>query len=539
MSRTSDISSKYKDLISKSHLIRPGPCAVYLLKPSTEKVGTVTKHTIGEHNVEKPNKTLLLVGETGTGKSTLVNVLFNHMIGVQFHDKIWFQFFKEKEGEDQTESQTSDVIVYEILDFENQTCPYTLTVIDTPGYGDTRGIEKDLNVRERLFELFRSEDSVRELHAVGLVMKSSINRVTDRLMYILNSMISSFGKGIEKNIIAFLTYSDGIQPRNALEALKAANIKLAKNEKKQPVCFLFNNRQTTERTDEEEPAFETFWKVSERGLFEFQKFMEKITPQKLDQTVEVIKSRIRLEACIKNLQERIMLIKQKQTEIAQIQKYMEENEEEIKKNKNFTIEIDEVYMDKEQISGGMWGVFNTFHKGAVTCSICKENCHYPGCTVAWEAKNCEVMKGGRCTICTKRCPASDHVKETWIYVSKTKTVQKTKTELEEKYMATMKKGEENQSLLEELEKKTDTLKAEKNQWLDMSYQYVVRLDQIAVIFHSLSSFVQLDFLIEEMKKKGDVEKILKLEEMKEQHNSRFMAIGLSYKTEKITKLFKK
>uniref|UniRef100_A0A7N8YEP5 Septin-type G domain-containing protein n=1 Tax=Mastacembelus armatus TaxID=205130 RepID=A0A7N8YEP5_9TELE len=114
----------------------------YQLRPQEQKFGTLTRKTVGERNFNKVNKTILLVGETGAGKSTLINSLFNYTIGVKFDHNIWFEIV-EKENRRQTESQTSDVIVYEIFGFEGETLPYSLTIIDTPGYGDTRGIEHD------------------------------------------------------------------------------------------------------------------------------------------------------------------------------------------------------------------------------------------------------------------------------------------------------------------------------------------------------------------------------------------------------------
>ncbi|XP_039460719.1 uncharacterized protein LOC120435350 [Oreochromis aureus] len=256
--------------------------------------------TVGEKNINKINKTILLVGERGAGKSTLINALLSYTMGVKREDEVWFQIVSEEK------SQTSDVIVYEIFGFEDETLPYSLTIIDTPGYGDTRGLEHDDIISERLLDLFRSDDGVHEVHAVGLVMKASVNRLSDRLMYVFDSMTSLFGKDMEKNITALITHSDGNRPDNPLKALEVGNIKCAKNEKNEPVHFLFDNCQCEKRA-EENTISENLWDLTQKNMDQLTDFLEKSSPQKVMKIAEVLNERIRLKACIQNLKERIDL----------------------------------------------------------------------------------------------------------------------------------------------------------------------------------------------------------------------------------------
>ncbi|KAM8743733.1 uncharacterized protein AB9X84_017979 [Acanthopagrus schlegelii] len=508
-------SVKYEDIISESLLVRSGSPAVYQLRPKKEEIGSLRRMTLGEEDVNKTNRTILLVGGTGTGKSTLVNTLVNYTMGVKWEDDVWFQIVKEKEKRNQSESQTPDVIVYHIFGFEGKTLPYSLTIIDTPGYGDTRGIEQDAKVSQRLFDWFRSDDGVHEIHAVGLVLKAAENHLNDRLMYIFDSVVSLFGKNMEQNIVALITHSHGTTYKKALKALEAANIKCAKDEKNQLVHFLFNNCQHEDRTEETEELQQAFTKTS-KGLKKFTDFLEKTRSQKLRTTENVLNSRIKLTACIKNLTERIQSTELKQREIQQTQEALKKGEEEMKKDEKFTVEVDEVYKEKQAISAG--GLL--FYKGAVCCTVCEENCHHPGCTVAWYPKHCEVMKDGRCTSCSGKCPVSDHVKENWIYVTKTRRVKKTLQDVKKKYE---KQKSDFESLLKDLKEQMRELEKDKDQMLDETFHHVVNLQQIALRVDSLSTLVHLDFLIEKMKEKRDTEKIQKLEEMKSRVDQRTRA----------------
>ncbi|XP_014903260.1 uncharacterized protein LOC106956753 isoform X1 [Poecilia latipinna] len=599
--------AQFEDIISKSDQVDSGSPSVYQLRTKKQKSGSLTL-TVGEKQETKPNKTILLVGETATGKSTLVNALFNYAVGVKFGDDVWFQLV-----EDQTGSQTSDVIVYQIFGFEDQTLPFSLTIIDTPAFGDTQDPDH-IRTNQRLMELFQSADGIQEVHAVGLVMKDEENPVTDQLKNIYDFIKSQFGKDVKKNIIALMTNSQGKPPRKVLQALEAANIKCAKNEKNQPCIIQFDNCQDEERTEESELSIENAWKVTERGMKQFIAFLEKSPPLQPEVILEHHKERIRLTACIQNLLERIRFTELKMRDVERTQEALRINNQKMKRDKsfnvsipeaykdlqpprdgrcsyetslccpvckenchypgctkalnpeqcevmidgkctsctnkcpasdhvkqnrqcvirtnkvektkealkkqedemerdiNFSMEVDEVYKEKEPIRGGKWGL--VFLEGAVTCSVCEENCHYPGCTMAQKPAHCEVIKNGHCTVCTNKCPASVHVKENWSYVTKTRKVQKTLEAVKEKYDQNKAECENKSTLLENLEKETNNLTVERSELLDEAYSHVIRLEQIALKVDSVSTLVHLDFLIEKMKEKGDQEKVKKLEKMK-------------------------
>ncbi|KAM8743096.1 uncharacterized protein AB9X84_017538 [Acanthopagrus schlegelii] len=206
---------------------------------------------------------------------------------------------------------------------------------------------------ERLLDLFRSDDGVHEINAVGLVLKATDNRLSDRLMYIFDSVVSLFGKNMEQNIVALITHSDGLMPEDALQALEDAKIKCAKDENNQLVHFLFDNCQHEDRTEETEELQHAFTKTT-KGLKKFTDILEQTRRQKLKTTKDVLKSRIRLTACIQNLKQKIQLTELKQTEIQQTQEALKKHEEEMKKDEKFTVEVDEAYKEKETIRAGRW-----------------------------------------------------------------------------------------------------------------------------------------------------------------------------------------
>uniref|UniRef100_A0A672J7T0 AIG1-type G domain-containing protein n=1 Tax=Salarias fasciatus TaxID=181472 RepID=A0A672J7T0_SALFA len=488
MNRQPSDHSVYLYLVSKSTLISGGRPKTYQLKPKKDNIGTVTRTT-----------------------SALINALFNHMMGVTWEDEVWFEIVKEEKTSDQKVSQTPDVIVYQIFGYEGNAPLYSLTIIDTPGFGDTRGIERDALISERLLDLFRAEDGVRSVDAVGLVMKSSVNRLKDELLYAFNSVMSLFGKDMERNIVALMTHSNGLTPQNALDALEGAKIKCAVNKKNQPTHFLFDNLQKKERTDEDERSLKYAWETSERGMDQFTAFLAEVTRQTLDQTVRVLNERVRLAACIQNLQERIHVIELKRREIQQKEEAVKECKGMTRENKKYSGTVEVSYKKRKDLPDGGWGFFT--YSGTVCCTSCEENCHYP-CSVSWTAGLCEVMKKGCCTVCSGKCPVSSHVKDKWRYVTESKTVPYTNEEMKEEFEKNKLAGDVEEALLEKLREEEKKMMEEERPLLDEAYQHVISLQKIALNVSSVSTYVHYDFLIKKMSEREDQEKVDKLNEMK-------------------------
>ncbi|KAG5283620.1 hypothetical protein AALO_G00044120 [Alosa alosa] len=164
-------NERLKKLQENARLIKDHPRNIYVLATEKNVLNeTVARWTFGERDNSKKNRIIIIVGETGTGKTTLINTLVNHVLGVKFDDEMWFKISEEDENKKQTDSQTEALTVYDIFEEES---PVSLTIIDTPGYGDSRGPLYDQLITENLFNLFKSEDGVQEVDAICLVLKAS------------------------------------------------------------------------------------------------------------------------------------------------------------------------------------------------------------------------------------------------------------------------------------------------------------------------------------------------------------------------------
>ena len=79
-----------------------------------------------------------------------------------------------------------------------------MKIIDTPGYGDTRGIERDKEITAQIKKLFNEE--INSLNAVCFVIKSSNNRLTHSQRYILSSFLDLFGEDVSQIFIFILIF---------------------------------------------------------------------------------------------------------------------------------------------------------------------------------------------------------------------------------------------------------------------------------------------------------------------------------------------
>ncbi|KAF4087661.1 hypothetical protein AMELA_G00073140 [Ameiurus melas] len=476
----------------------------YILNPRTVTVGeTLQRVEFGKMDEYKSHKTVLLVGETGTGKSTIINAMVTYMLGVCSEDRIWCEFIETTEN--QTDSQTKAVTVYDVF---TKHSPISLTIIDTPGFGSTKGKNEDITIAKSLHELFRSNDGVDEIDAVCFVVTSLTSRLTERQLYVFNAVLSLFGHDVEKNIVVFITHASR-KPNNAIKAIKESKIPCAQDDRGEPVYFRFDNGHCEDFNDEGSLGdYQASWDVLKTNMENFLTFLKEINPISMKLTEAVLRTREQLTSSIFNIKEKIECTELKQRELEQTKEALQKHEQEKRDNNNFECTVDEAYKEKVPIEYQWWHFRS---KGATCCTVCEENCHYPGCWWVKDLSWCRVMSAGKCTVCTGKCHYTKHVKEGKIYQWKTRKVKKTMEDLKQKYEA---KSEKTKSLISQLEDEIAKQEKAKIRLVEECYQCVVKLEEIALMSDSVYTLHHLDFLIEKVKETGDTVRVQKLEEIK-------------------------
>ena len=147
---------------------------------------------------------MLLVGETGSGKTSFLNLVSNiqlvHKLGFETSTK-QFKHFNDIRFENPSaramESKTTESFMYPV-DFDG----VTIGIVDTPGFGDTRGFEID---KRNVKDIVNKVNDVAYMHCICFVINGRQARLTPQFQYVVSEISAVLPKVSVKNIILVIT----------------------------------------------------------------------------------------------------------------------------------------------------------------------------------------------------------------------------------------------------------------------------------------------------------------------------------------------
>uniref|UniRef100_A0A146P3K6 GTPase IMAP family member 4 n=1 Tax=Fundulus heteroclitus TaxID=8078 RepID=A0A146P3K6_FUNHE len=428
------------------------------------------------------------------------------MVGVEWNDSFRFKLINEDSSRSQAHSQTSEVTVYKIYHQDRFKIPYSLTVIDTPGFGDTRGIDRDREITQQLYNLFTSKDGVSEIDAVCFVAQAALARLTPSQKYVFDSILSIFGKDVAENIRILVTFADGQKPP-VLAGIIDSGVPCPKDVKGLPVHFKFNNSalfadnkssavDNLSGDDDEENFDEMFWNMGTKSMKRFFAALNQIKTKSLVLTKEVLRERKQLEVSVENLQIQVRLGLAKLEEIRETRAKIKEHEAEISRNENFEFEVTVTKPKQVNIAGSGNYITN--------CQQCHFTCHYP-CPIPNDAdkKNCPAMdSNGYCRECPGKCYWNVHFNQKYKWEYEHVVERRTVKELKENYEKATGQKITAEGLMRELKDEYDNVENEVNKLMEKSAKCLNRLKEIALKPNPLYSPEYIEMLIEEEKQEA-------------------------------------
>ena len=364
--------------------------------------------------------TLLVMGETGSGKTTLMDAFVNYLAGINYGDLFRYKLVDENAIKDRPseESQTSEITDYYINYAREDGREINIHLIDTPGLGDTKGVLEDNNIIKKFEELFKK---IGELDYILITVKATTTRWTQGTSYIYDRILEVFGKDAMERFMLMCTFADGAIPP-CIDVLKG---KLTYQE-----YFTFNNSALYVPKIKSNDNTVFFWKL---GMSNVKRFFDVILdnnylPLSLTMSKKVMENRQWLYANVESSKERIDNGFRLLDEANNLLEAIKKNKKLLDENGSFEYEVDVPETKKVKLPKAIQFCKNC---QCLCCQVCEwpEDSPVSKCTYFnWEST------GYRCPKCPGKCQRMDHQREAYgieTKLVKVKKIYEAKKELHE------------------------------------------------------------------------------------------------------------
>ena len=441
-------------------------------------------------------KKIIIMGETGTGKSTLLNSFVNYLAGVEMEDPFRFRLVVDEDTRagDQSKSQTTEISGYLI---ENTKLNYGLQIWDTPGFGDTQGVERDEKIKEQINELLKKED---ECHAICFVVKANVNRLTDIQKYIIDRVLLFFGKEAEQNIFLLATFADANRPE-VLGALEKSNF---------PFCedrwFAFNNADLFKSASDRTPFTQIYWDSTYSKIEKFFRMLGHQTPFSLNTTKAVIEEREKLKMNVEAITTKIDKVLAIKNNGEENLRKLEAEKGQVERTEKFTKKVithKKVPIPTQNIT--------TF------CVQCTETCH-ENCAIPDDEHKagCWAMTKGYCRICTGNCKWNWHKNTPYIYEDRIEESTETISTVKDQHDAAKKNVSLYESTKRTFEEDNEKAKNMLTSLLAAINSQLESLNKTAILSYSWDMYKYFNTLMEAEIKRGNTKKALQYEKFAKQ-----------------------
>lgn len=454
--------------------------------------------TIGEPT-NKPTKIILLVGATGTGKTTLINAMVNYIFRVDFSDDFRLILVDDKNApkRSQAESQTDLITAYAFNNLPGMPFDYNYMLIDTPGFGDTRGINRDRELMMQLKNLLKQGYGIDQVDGVGFVTPASAARLTQTQRYVYDGLSSMFGKDIKNNIYIMATFADAKTPP-VLDGLREANIQYNGFYRFNNSALYASNKDRdnddsdSDSDDEDSAHFcSLFWEMGYKSMTNFFHKLGKTIPASLTLTKEVLEERNKLQVSVIGLQNYMHIGLSKLANLNQERDMLARIDDDLQGCANYKEmikkpEIKQVDLEPRQ--------------HVTNCLTCNMTCHFP-CYIAKDEQkySCYAMTDNYCRVCPQKCFWDIHRNNTFKFETTWHEEERTVQELYDRYTNAQQGKVDKEQVVKSIEEDINNLAKDLISKIKEAQKCVDRLEEIALKPNPLSTKEYIDLMIESEK----------------------------------------
>lgn len=499
----------------------------YLFEKNNLKIYLYKSDTLTKEEEEKAI-VLMVVGQTGSGKTTLLNAFINYILKIKYEDDFRYHIIFENFGKTNDKSQTSEVSIYNIKASDGT----IIQIVDTPGFGDTGGIKKDIEITQKIRQAFI--DKLNSITCICFVAQSCNARLSANQKYIFNCILDLFGDDVKSNFTCMLTFCDGAKPV-IIDSLQSKEFMFHEIIPyiESPWFYKFNNSGIFEK-DIDNEFNKSFFKLGMKSFEDFTLRIKKLKKISLNKSKEVLLERQHLEKQVEILQQALKEAINKVNYIKSIITMIKSVKGNLNGAKNFTKKIKTFKPYKIPVTDG---------RLITTCLVCTHTCHDHCYCEDNEKYGCAAMTGDKnnahCVKCKGRCHWTQHKNLPYIYQEKEVEETVTLDDLKKLYYDSK----------SELDTKTQLIQGAKNDLIQLNkdcldYQDLItkginRLKEIALnksVFATSEEYIDLLIQTEKSECKPGYEtrieglQLLKrqkqtLREIYEKKNSKLIDVG--------------
>ncbi len=328
----------------------------------------------------------VFAGSSGHGKSTQINAFVSYMLGGETDDFARIMVVDDR-GANQAQSVTQYVTCYRIRPLSSLFKGKTVLIVDTPGYGDARGFERDAFVTAAISVFF---NTVEHVNAIVFTCRANEARTTF-LSPVSTYVFSLFAKDVKSCLRTIYTFSDAGVPlaRGALRELRwpVENGEVEVN----------NAAFTIELDNRNAQKVRDWWLMSVKGQFRVLQMLLRRSPVPTAASASVTENRLILEQRCEIVEKKIFrTANDAQNLIANLGALANA----VGAAPGEKIWVEQHVSKKKPVEGG---------NATTLCLECNHTCHE---VCAYkdnaEKRNCIAMTDGRCTICRGHCSWEKH-----------------------------------------------------------------------------------------------------------------------------------
>ena len=238
----------------------------------------------GVVNEKCPEKVILLLGASGSGKTMLINFIAN--------------YFMEKKTADEElihvepTVPTTEITAYT---FCRTLDDVPITIFDTPGLNDASGAEVRDHVQTLKTFLANVSANGYDIHAIGFVAQAHLVRLTSSERLVMSYVSTVFDHSVSDHLITFVTFADNQDSPPVVEAMKNFGVSCR-------LSLKFNNSALNNSKEENiDDLDRVYWKVCRRNWKKCLKTLSDLSPLSVN-AMKAVQNEIYASTVIKSVE---------------------------------------------------------------------------------------------------------------------------------------------------------------------------------------------------------------------------------------------